>query len=111
MTTKKQSIPDDVRAEVERVVADFNHKTFGNAGVAYSAHFRGKYLYLKRSVLHGKPHPICRLTYTGKMDGWKFTIYRHTKNRYDENAIFPGAGELDGTVEGAMRAGLKAYPA
>ncbi len=111
MMTKKQSIPDDVRAEVERIVADFNHEASGNTGVAYSAHFRGKYLYLKRSAVFGKPQPICRLIYTGEIDGWEFTIYRHTKNRYDENAIFPGAGELDGTVEGAMRAGLKAYPA
>lgn len=33
------------------------------------------------------------------------------RNRYDPNEwFFPGSGYLDGTVEGAMKAGLEAYP-
>jgi hypothetical protein len=34
-----------------------------------------------------------------------------SKNRYDPNeGFFPGVEYVDGTVEGAMKAGLEAYP-
>lgn len=107
---RKPVIPNEVRTEVERIITDFNRKTFRNTGMAYSAHYRGKYLYLKRDE-YGDPTPICRLTYTGEMDAWKFAIYKYSSDRYDpEEWFFPGAGEVDGTVEGAMRAGMMAYP-
>ena len=45
------------------------------------------------------------------MDGWEFAIYKHSSERYDPDEwFFPGAGNVDGTVEGAMEAGLEAYP-
>ena len=45
------------------------------------------------------------------MQHWEFAIYKYSDERYDpEEWIFPGAEEVDGTIEGAMRAGLKAYP-
>jgi hypothetical protein len=54
--------------------------------------------------------PICRLTYTGKLDDWGFAIFKWSNERYDPDEwFFPGAEELDGTIEGAMRSGLKAY--
>ena len=106
---RKPVIPHEVRTEVENIVAEFNRKTFRNSGIAYSAHYRGKYLYLKRNE-YGDPSPICRLIYTGEMDAWGFAIYKYSDNGYDpEDWFFPGAGEVDGTVEGAMRAGLEAY--
>ena len=106
--SQRSTIPDKVRTEVERIIADFNHKTFSNTGIAYSAHYRGKYLYLKRNE-YSDPSPICRLTYTGEMDAWKFAIYKYTDERYSDHEMFPGMGEVDGTVERAMRAGLMAY--
>ncbi len=106
---RKKTIPNEVRAEVEKIIADFNRKTFRNSGIAYSAHYRGKYLYLKRNE-YGSPAAICRLTYNGKMGNWGFAIYKWSDERYATNEFFPGMGEIDGTVEGAMRAGLEAYP-
>jgi hypothetical protein len=45
------------------------------------------------------------------MQHWEFAIYKYSDERYDpEEWMFPGAEEVDGTIEGAMRAGLKAYP-
>jgi len=107
---RKPTIPYEVRTEVEGIIVNFNRITFKNSGIAYSAQYRGKHIYLKRNE-YGEPSPICRLTYNGAMDNWGFAIYKYSDNVYDpEEWFFPGAGEMDGTVEGAMRAGLMAYP-
>ena len=77
----------------------------------YVPRYRGKFLYLDRQD-YGRQHPICRLEYTGKMEEWSFAIYKYSDERYDEEEwFFPGAGHVDGTIEGAMKAGLEAYPA
>ena len=61
--------------------------------------------------LGGRFGPICRLTYTGDMQHWDFAIYKFSDECYDPDEwMFTGAEEVDGTIEGAMRAGLKAYP-
>jgi len=40
-----------------------------------------------------------------------FALYKYNDERYDPDEwFFPGAEDVDGTIEGAMRAGLKAYP-
>lgn len=45
------------------------------------------------------------------MDPIGFAIYKYSDERYDpEEWRFPGAGHLDGTVEGALRACMEAYP-
>jgi hypothetical protein len=45
------------------------------------------------------------------MDNWEFAIFKYSDERYDsEEGFFPGAGLVDGTIEGAMKAGLQAYP-
>ena len=42
---------------------------------------------------------------------WEFAIYKYSSEGYDDDEFFfPGAGNVDGTVEGAMLAGLEAYP-
>jgi hypothetical protein len=44
------------------------------------------------------------------MDNWDFAIYKYSDDCYDpEEWYFPGAEEVDGTVTGAMKAGMKAY--
>lgn len=59
----------------------------------------------------GDPRQICRLTYTGNVNDWKFAIYKYSDNRYDPDEwMIPGLGHLDGTIEGAMKAGLEVYP-
>lgn len=111
----KASIPPEIRAEVQKLIDEFNREHFSEKElkkmgiVGYSARFRGKYLYLDRDE-YGSPSPICRLTWNGKMDSWEFTIYKYSANRYDpEEWFFPGQQHLDGTVIGAMKAGLEAY--
>lgn len=74
--------------------------------------FKGVYLYLDREDYGSAPSEICRLKYCGSIDKWEFSIFKHSSNRYDpEEFMFPGAGLFDGTVEGAMRCGMEAYPA
>jgi hypothetical protein len=75
----------------------------------YSARFKGKYLYLDRTDRR-EPLPICRLTWNGKMDNWDFAIYKYSSEKYDpEEWFFPGEEFVDGTVTGAMKAGMEAY--
>ena len=78
----------------------------------YVPRFKGRFLYLDRAGPGGRLSEICRLTWAGDMSRWDFAIYKYSNNRYDSDEwFFPGAEEVDGTVEGAMRAGLAAYPA
>jgi hypothetical protein len=75
----------------------------------YTARFKGKYLYLDRTD-RSEPLPICRLTWNGKMNNWDFAIYKYSSNKYDpEEWFFPGEEFVDGTVTGAMKAGMVAY--
>ena len=104
---RKKSIPDDVRNEVEEIVERFN----ATADYPYVARFRGKFLYLGRKNYFGEVAPICRLTYTGDVQQWEFAIYKYSSDGYDPDEwMFPGMGHVDGTVEGALKAGQEAYP-
>ena len=48
---------------------------------------------------------------TGKMDNREFAIFKWSSERYDpEEWFFPGSEYVDGTIEGAMKAGIEAYP-
>ncbi len=115
-------IPLEIQAEVQKLVEEFNRKKFkkvvpllskilgGRDNFGYAARFKGKFLYLDR-IERGKPSLICRLTWTGAMDKWDFAIYKYSDNRYDpEEWFFTGAEKVDGTITGAMEAGMAAYP-
>ena len=104
-----KTIPAEVKKAVETIVDHYNTKELSHFGMAYCPRFRGKYVYLDRDDGDG-PGPICRLTYTGDMKSWEFAIYKYSADRYDpEEWWFPGAEMVDGTVEGALEAGMKAY--
>lgn len=112
----KASIPPEIKVEVQKLIDEFNREYFGEdvfktfGIVGYSARFKSKFLYLDRDQ-HGSPSPICRLTWNGKMDNWDFAIYKYTDNRYaPDEWFFPGQEYVDGTVTGAMKAGMEAYP-
>jgi len=106
----KKGIPDEVRAQVDAIVEQFNKKELRGSRSFYVARYRSNYLYLDRNDW-GRVGPICRLKYNGAMDNWDFAIFKYSDERYDpEEWFFPGGGYVDGTVEGAMRAGLEAYP-
>ena len=106
-----RGIPDEVKTHVAAIVERFNTATIRNLHCVYVPRYRGKFLYLDRQD-YGRLSPICRLEYTGKMQDWSFAIYKYSDERYDEEEwFFPGAEHVDGTIEGAMKAGLEAYPA
>ena len=99
----------EIKNEVEKIVNDFNKKNIKNKSYYYLTRYKGEYLYLDRVEYGGSP--ICRLKYNGTIDNWGFAIYKYSEDGYDsEEWFFPGADEVDGTIEGAMRAGLEAYP-
>lgn len=104
-------IPADVKRAVEETIRRFNGDTWAQGECYYEAEFKGRHCFLHRSD-YGHIGPICRLTYTGKMDGWEFAIFKWSSESYDPDEwMFPGSEFVDGTVEGAMKAGQQAYPA
>ena len=41
---------------------------------------------------------------------WEFAIYKYSDNCYDPSEfMFPGTEFVDGSIVGAMKAGIKAY--
>lgn len=108
--TSKKDIPIEIKNGVERIVTDFNRNIIKNKNYFYTTKYKGEYLYLNRAE-YGGNSPICRLKYNGKIDNWGFAIYKYSDGGYDsEEWFFPGSEEVDGTIEGALRAELEAYP-
>jgi hypothetical protein len=108
--TTTRGIPDEVKTDVAAIVQHFNTTVLRSPHCLYVPRYKGKFLYLDRQD-YGRLSPICRLEYTGKMEDWSFAIYKYSDERYDEEEwFFPGSEHVDGTLEGAMKAGLEAYP-
>jgi hypothetical protein len=118
---QKRIIPIEIEKKVQGLIDDFNQAELkGSSSLlsillrrnmkrGYSARFMGKYLYLDRTDRY-KPLPICRLTWTGDMNNWECAIYRYSSGKYDsEEWAFPGEEFIDGTVMGAMKAGMAAF--
>jgi hypothetical protein len=107
----KTKIPPEIKKQADKIVADFNRVILKNQPHRwFKTRYRGQYLYLDHPKTY-RTWPVCRLTYTGKMNGWGFAIYKYSDECFDPNEwMFPGAENIDGTIEGAMRAGLAAYP-
>ena len=106
---RRGPIPDDVQEQAETVISGFNQKVIRDPDRYYVARYRGQYLYLDRLV-GGVPRRIARLAYDEIAGAWEFAIFKYSDERYDpEEWLFPGSGYLDGTIEGALRAGLEAY--
>ena len=105
----KAAIPVQVREDALRAVEEFNRKELRGTGSRYLPRFKGKYLYLDREDFGDVGH-ICRLEYAGSKRGWYFAIYRYSDERYDEEDwFFPGNQFVDGTIKGALKAGMEAY--
>jgi hypothetical protein len=106
----KKAIPNEVKEDVEAIVQRFNTSQIRNRRCRYVPRYRGKFLYLDRED-YGHISPVCRLEYTGNMKSWSFAIYKYSSERYDDDEwFFPGSEHVNGAIEGAMKAGLKAYP-
>ncbi len=105
----KKSIPEEVQEQVRAIVNGFNRDVFADSGRSFIPRFKGNHLYLDMEAIDSVG-PICRLKYTGDMKKWQFAIYKFSSGQYDpEEWFFPGEEFVDGTVEGAMKAGAKAY--
>jgi hypothetical protein len=105
--TKKQnkSIQDDVKKQAKEIIEEFNQTVCSKQKCVYTVRFKGKFLYLDRNG-----EPTARLTYNGGINSWSFAIYKWSNNAYDsEERFFPGSQYVDGTIKGAMKAGLGAY--
>jgi len=108
----KTIIPLKIQEEINRRIDNFNRKFFTGKGESlyYFAKFKGKYLYLNR-LEFGNIAPVARLKYKGKINNWDFAIFKWSSETYDpDEFFFPGVQHVDGTVEGAMKAGIDAYP-
>ena len=105
----KTPIPVQFREQALSAVKQFNETELADTGSRYIARFKGKYLYLDRDDSGDIEH-ICRLDFAGPKRGWYFAIYNYSDGRYDEEDwFFPGNQLVDGTVDGALRAGMVAY--
>ena len=104
-------IPPEVKTQVDEIVAKFNRTQLKNQPHRwFSTRYRGQYLYLDHPKTY-RSWPVCRLAYSGKVDEWEFAIYKYSDERFaPDEWMFPGAEYVNGTIEGAMRAGLEAYP-
>jgi hypothetical protein len=106
---KKKTIPDEVKENALQTIERFNVRTLVKTGSCYVARFQGKYLYLDRDDL-GNVSPICRLEYRGAGKPWEFAIYKFSSGSYDPTECwFPGFELVDGTIVGALKAGMEAY--
>ena len=107
---KRKAIPEQTKQWADEVIREFNERVIRDANHYLASRYRGSYLYLER-LRYGTAHPVCRLTYTGSQDQWDFAIFKYSDERYDPAEwFFPGAGYVDGTLPGALRAALAAYP-
>ena len=105
----KNEIPVEIKNEIDKIVNDFNKQIIKKKNYYYITRYKGEYLFLDRAEYDGSP--ICRLKYNGKINNWGFAIYKYSNDGYDsEGWFFPGSDKVDGTVEGAMKAGIEAYP-
>jgi hypothetical protein len=104
---KLKDMPSLVKKEAKEIVEQFN-KELENKEVFYVPKFKGRFLYLNRSE-YGRVSEICRLEYTGRMEDWTFAIFKYSTEEYEEDEIFPGEEFVDGTIVGAMKAGMRAY--
>jgi hypothetical protein len=69
----RKAIPEDIKAQVDEIVRDFNRKVIRDPNYFYVTRYKGEYLYLDRYG-YGRFGPICQLKYRGSMQGWEFAI-------------------------------------
>lgn len=107
---KDYLVPLEVQNELAKKANIFNAQYLTKSGCAYIPNVRGKFIYLMRVCHDGSIEKIGRLTYDGDIENMDFAIFKYSTEGYDASEPFPGDKYLDGTIEGAMKACLKAYP-
>jgi hypothetical protein len=107
----KTKIPEDIKKKADKIIADFNLTNFEkDSDIGYYPVYKSDFLYLNRREGENE-EPIARLRYNGKINKWDFAIFKWSNERYDpDEFFFPGSQHLNGTIEGALKAGTEAYP-
>lgn len=107
----KVKIPTEVQEKVNAIIDDFNATEFNEQpDFKYYPIYRSDFVYINRKEGENDG-PIFRLRYTGEINDWDFAIYKYSREKYDpEEYFFPGYQCIDGTIEGALKAGMEAYP-
>lgn len=103
-------ISDEIQEQIVKRVSIFNEKNFAKTSCKYYPEIRGKFIYLMRTDDNISFAKICRLTYNGNLEDMDFAIFKYSSETYAPSECdFPGYEFVDGTIEGAMKAGLEAY--
>lgn len=106
----KNSIPAEIKRQVDAIVERFNAERIQDTHRFFTTRYRGLYVYLDRRD-GNMTSQRGRIKYTGAMDGWEFAIFKYSSETYDPDEwMFPGSQYLNGTVEGALKACIEAYP-
>jgi hypothetical protein len=111
LISSQPKLTPEIKLEADAIVARFNVEQLrGQPWAHYVTNYRGAHLWatsteagLDRSA--GSPTPVTCNT------GISPSTSTATNTTIRMSGFFSGAEEVDGTIEGAMRAGLKAYPA
>ncbi len=97
-----QQIYKIAKKQSQKNVKEYNK----NNKTKYTIRFQGKFAYLDRGSTH-----IGRLQYDTEIKEWDFAVFKYSSETYDPNEfMFPGYELLDGSIEGAMKAGMEIYP-
>jgi len=104
-------ISEQIREKVEKIVSEFNETTLKKEGCKFQTQYNGNYVYLLLDEGFENLTPMFRLKFAGNMNNWEFAIFRWSSEKYSTDYFFmPGSEFIDGTVQGAMQAAIKAYP-
>ena len=108
---KENAISKEIEITINNRVKTFNEKYLPKNAVGHCiANVKGKFIYIHYFYPKNKRlDPVGRLTYNGDLDDMPFAIFKYSSESYSFNEFFPGQEHLNGTIEGALKAVLKAY--
>jgi len=124
-----KSIPKDIKKNVLQIMESYNEEN----RTSFEMTFQGAFAYLikledqpmahifRQMIIQKTGTPpiqgdmkietkIGRLKYNGQMDNWDFSLFSYSEESYDSGeSNFPGLEELDGTIEGTLKASQEFY--
>jgi hypothetical protein len=110
MAKQNSDVPVEIQNELNDRVKKFNEEKLSKSYCKYDIVIKGKFIYLNHQYQGNTTSKVARLTYNGDINKMYFAIYKYSSEMYDPNEFFyPGSEFINGTIEGAMKAGLKAY--
>ena len=104
------ALTQELKLEILNRIRKWNEGPGKKFKAPYDPEFKGRHIYLKRQS-HNGLEPVFRLSYSGNLEELDFAIFKWSSETYDADEwTFPGFEKCDGTLEGAMEAGMLAYP-